>query len=154
METFARGMRRLGAMFDPARGKPYLDKAQLVTAVITPLEAGFCHVTLAASLRNGRRGYTAGGAWLTAVGPILGSILVVSGAATAFAAIPVAVCGAGGVAIARLFRGVAERAQLGLERALDDLERRPSSPKPPALQPGMGQVIRSIAQDVRKALDE
>jgi len=82
-----------------------------------------------------------------------------------FPAWPVAVglavvASAVGAAIARTFRGGAHRAQLGLERALDELERRPALPgeraKLPAgnLARGVGQVVRDITLEVRKALEE
>jgi hypothetical protein len=161
MEAFAGAMRRLGAMFDPSRGKPYLDKAELVTAVITPLEAGFCHVTLAASLHKSRSGLVGGGAGLALTGVAVGGAMILAGAVLLIAALPLVPMTFGGWAIARSFRGRAHRAQLGLERALDELERRPalaSGPTGPAnpsgLVRGVGRVVRDIRQEVRKALDE
>ena len=154
MESFAGAMRRLGAAFDASRGKPYLDKAELVTAVITPLEAGFCHVTLAASLRKSRVGHVAGGASLAFTGAVVGGVVVVAGAAPVFAMLPALPMFLAGWAVARTFQARAHRAQLGLERALDELERRPAPPVLPAAQPGVGQVIRGIAKEVRKALEE
>ena len=58
--------------------------------------------------------------------------------------------------VARTFRGHAHRAQLGLERALDELERQPALPGVPkgSIVRGVGQVVRGITQEVRKALDE
>ena len=154
MESFAGAMRRLGAMFDPKRGKPYLDKAELVTAVITPLESGFCHVTLAASLRKTRSGYVGGGASVAGVGVLTGGAMAVSGASLLIAAIPVVPFAIGGYAIAKAFTPRAQRAQLGLERALDELERTASVPKLPGAQPKVGEMIRGIAKEVRKALEE
>ncbi len=154
MDAFARGMRRLGAMFDASRGKPYLDTAQLITGVITPLEAGFCHVTLAASLRQSRSGFAAGGAGLGLTGVVVGGVMVLIGAPVLAAALPIVPMTVGGVLVARIFRSRAQRAQLGLERALDELERRSALPKGAPPQLGMGQVIKGIAQEVRKALDE
>lgn len=159
MPSLAGAMRRIGAAFE-SRSKPYLDRADLVTAVITPLESGFCHVTLAASLRRSRRSYVIGGAGAAVVGTGMGLPLLVF-----FPAWPVVVglavvASAVGVAIARVFRGGSQRAQLGLERALDELERRPALPgeraKLPAgnLARGVGQVVRDITQEVRKALEE
>ncbi|MGH7524553.1 MAG: hypothetical protein ACREK8_09620 [Gemmatimonadales bacterium] len=124
MEAFAGAVRRIGAMFDPSRGKPYLDKAELITAVITPLESGFCNVTLAASLHRARTSFVAGGATLAAVGPLMTGGLAVAGAPLLVAAVPLLPLAAGGWLIARSFRRKAGRAQLGLERALDGLERR------------------------------
>lgn len=154
MESFARGMRRLGSAFDPKRGKPYLDKAELVTVVITPLEAGFCHVTLGASLRGARRTRVASGASLGGVAAFIATAITVNVAPQYLYALPLIIA-LGGWAIARSFRSAAHRAQVGLERALDELERHPPLPKAPAgPQLGMGHVIKGIAQEVRKALEE
>ena len=160
METLAGAMRRLSAMFDPSRGKPYLDKAELVTAVVTPLEAGFCQVTLAASMHNARSGQIAGGTVLATCSPLVGGGLLIAGAPLVIAAIPLIPMVFGGWAIARAYRARADRAQLGLERALDELERRPAlasgagPARPSGLARGVGQVVRDIRQEVRKALDE
>jgi hypothetical protein len=153
MESLAGAMRRMGAMFDPKRGKPYLDKAELVTAVITPLEPGFCHVTLAASLRRSRRAYVTGGSAVAVLGtgmglPILAFYpqwLIAVGLAVAASSV--------GAVVARSFRARAQRAQLGLERALDELERMAAAPRLPGTQPRVGEVIRGIANEVRKALE-
>jgi hypothetical protein len=160
METFAGAMRRLGAAFDASRGKPFLDKAELVTAVITPLEAGFCHVTLAASLHKSRAGHVAGGGSLPFTGAVVGGAIVLAGAPLLVGMLPILPMMLAGWAVARTFRGHAQRAQLGLERALDELERRPALPgdRPSvskgSIARGVGQVVRGITQEVRKALDE
>ncbi len=160
MDGFARGMRRLGAAFDPNRAKPYLDKVELVTAVITPLEAGFCHVTLAASLRRARAALVGGGVALPCTGAVVGGVLVLLGAPLLIGLVPFASMGVGGWFAARSFRGHAQRAQLGLERALDELEQRPALPSartgmpPRSVTRGVGQVVRDITQEVRKALEE
>jgi hypothetical protein len=161
METFAGAMRRIGAMFDPSRGKPYLDKAELMTALVTPLEAGFCHVTLAASLHKSRTGFVGGGTGVAFTGAVIGGVMMLAGAPLLIAALPVLPMALGGWAVARSFRGRAHRAQLGLERALDELERRPAlasgrtgSANPSGIARGVGRVMRDITQEVRKALDE
>lgn len=161
MERFAGAMRRLGTLFDPSRGKPYLDKAELLTAVLTPLEVGFCHVTLAASLRNSRSGHVGGGSGLAFTGAVMGGVMVLAGAPLLAAALPILPMAIAGWAVARSFRSRAHRAQLGLERALDELERRPAlpsgrsgPPNPNGLARGVGRVVRDITQEVRKALDE
>jgi hypothetical protein len=160
MEAFARGMKRLSAAFDSSRGKSYLDKAELVTAVMTPLEAGFCHVTLAASLHKSRAGLAGGGVALPLTGVVVGAALMLIGAPLAVSLVTVLPMAVGGWAVARTFRGRAQRAQLGLERALDELERRPALPgarpgvPPGGMARGVGQVVRDITQEVRKALEQ
>ena len=92
MSGFAGAIRKVGAMFDGSRGKPFLEGVDLITAVMTPLEAGFCHVTLGASTHRSRRGYVgggsavavavaaiAGGAVVLGMGPILGVVGVAAG---------------------------------------------------------------------------
>lgn len=160
MDRLAGAMRRVATMFDPKRGKPYLDKAELITAAIMTLEPGFCHVTLAASLRRTRAALVSGGVGLSFTGLATGGAIAILGAPLWFAAIPVLPLAAVGWAVARSFRTRSGRANLGLERALDDLERRPAlpghapPPVPGGLARGVGQVVREVAQEVRKALDK
>lgn len=162
LDSFAGAMRRMRAAFDPSRGKPFLDKAQVVTAVVTPLEEGYCHVTLVASLRSTRGGYVAGGATLGITGTAGGVLAAILGAPElVIAAAAVPSFGAGWL-VARAYRPVAERARLGLLRALDQLERQPALPKPPASAPprsralarDIGDVVREITREVKKAMEE
>lgn len=159
--SFAGAMKRIGWTFSANRAKPFLAKADLVTALITPLEDGYCHVTLVASLRGTRGGYVAGGVTLGAVGTALGGLAVVLGA-PALLLVAGAAPGFGtGWWVARMFRTVADRARLGLLRALDQLERHPrlpaAVPPPPrgrALARDLGEVVREITREVRKAMEE
>lgn len=156
--AFMGAMRRVGAMFDSGRGKPYLDKVELVTAVVTPLEAGFCHVSLAASVRGTRRSYMAGASVLGVIGFALGGGAALLGAAELVPLIPAAGGIGAGWLTARAFPPIAARAQLGLERTLDELERNPAAPSiPPAtgrLARNVGDAVREITQEVRKALEK
>ncbi len=160
LSSMAGALRRIGAAFDARRGKPFLGKVQLVTAVITPLEDGYCHVTLVASLRSTRAGYLAGGGVIGVVGTVGGVIATLMGApelALPGLALPSV---AGGWLIARAYRPIAERARLGLLRALDQLERQPAlpsgSPRPKgrALARDLGDVVREITREVKKAMEE
>ena len=161
MGSLAGAMRKMRRMFESG-SKPYLERAELITVVITPLEAGFCHVTIAATLGKTRRGYLSGAATLGVGGAIAGALMVVLGAPEVAALIPVIPGGAAGFMVSRAFRPIAARAQLGLERLLDDLERKPSLPlgsgqsAPPSsrLAREVGQVVRDITTEVRKALEE
>jgi hypothetical protein len=160
MEAFAGAMRRLGRMFDAKRGKPYLDKAELVTAMITPLEAGFCHVSLAASLRRTRRGYVTGGSAIAVVGAGMGLPVLAFYPQWPIVAAIAAAAATVGLVVARAFRPRAKRAQLGLERALDELERKPALPRDRSGAPQIGiarevgRVVRDITKEVRKGFDE
>lgn len=158
--SFAGAMKRIGWSFNANRGKPFLDKAELVTALITQLEPGFCHVTLLASLRNNRSSYVGGGAAVTSIGAAAGVVVAVLGAPLLIAGVIAIPALVGGVAVTRLFRGVNERARLGLERALDELERHPSLPaqaataRPRALGRDLGEVVLQITKEVKRAFED
>lgn len=162
LDPFAGAMRKLKRAFDPDGGKSYLDKAELVTAVITPLEPGFCHVTLQATLRKSRAGYLWGGSSLAATGAAAGGLIIALGGPEAML-LATALPGAGaGWLVARAFRPISQRASLGLARLLDELERRPAraigsaaaEPKSRVIAREVGNVVRDITTEVRKALEE
>ena len=161
ISSFAGAMHKLKAAFDASRGKPFLDKVQLLNGVIVPLEDGFCHVTLVASLRSTRTGYVAGGAAMGATGTAAAGIAVILGAPLLLPAIVALPAFGAGWLITRSYRGVAERAKVGLLRALDELERKPLLADPAA--PGsprrtiardIGETVREITREVRKAMEE
>ncbi len=162
LPSFAGAMRKLRAAFDQKRGPTYLDKAQLVTAVIVPLEDGYCHVTLIASLRKTRAGYLIGGTMLGVGGMTAATVATIIGAPELL--LPFALLPSAGLSwlVARTYRPVAERARVGLLRALDQLERRPAlprgaapkSPKPRGIAVDIGGVVRDITREVRKAIEE
>ncbi len=160
MHALAGAMRRVSAAFRGGQNKPYLGRAELVAAVVTPLEAGFCHVSLAATLRSTRTSYVGGASALATVGLVGAGGVVLVGSALLVPLIP-AIGGLGAAWFtARAYRPVAHRAQLGLERALDALERDPALPAPrPGAPPGriargVGEVMREIGTEVRKALEK
>ena len=132
--------------------KPFmLAKASLVTAIMTELEPGYCHVRMRAHLRSERNEHLGGGAAFLGGGAVGTAVLVSTGALVVLMAIPLIA----GVGIATLFwrgyRPIAERARLGLERALDHLERGTVKPSHelPARSPSLLQVV---TDEVRKAL--
>lgn len=142
---------RMSAAALSGGARAMLGKADTVAATITPLEAGYCHVQLSADLRANRGAFIGGGAALASVGAAATLVLAALGAYPLVALLPLPAAMAGGYAVARAFGGVAERTRLGLERALDQLERRGSRPEriPSREQTSM---ITSIVQEVRKAL--
>ena len=100
-----------------------LQKAERISATIVPLEPGLCQVVLRASLRDLRRGYIGGAAALVSVA-VAGTVVL--GALNAFwPVLLMPLPGAFGFswAIGKSYRTVAERTQLGLECALDHVER-------------------------------
>lgn len=164
IDSIAGAMRKIRQMFDGSSGRPYQERTELLTAVITPLEDGFCHVTLVATLRRSRRNHLIGTA-IAGVGGMAVSVgllaLVSLPAAELLALLPAAAGLGTGALSARAYRPIAARAQLGLERALDELERRPAlgdgavqPPRSQAIARGVGQVVKEITREVRKALEE
>jgi hypothetical protein len=80
---------------------------------------------------------------------------VVLGALSAFwlvAVAPIPVALGAAWAVTRRFRPLAARAQLGLERALDHLERGAVKPAH-ALESGRGGVLGSLMEEVRRAIE-
>ncbi len=163
LDSFAGAMRKMKRVFEGASAKPYQERTELLTAVITPLEDGFCHVAVMATLRRSRRNYVTGASMLAGTGVAMtaGLLALVHFPAAELLALLPAAAGLGtGALTARSFRPISTRAQLGLERMLDDLERRPAlaagSPPPRSQQIArdVGQVVKDITREVRKALEE
>lgn len=128
-----------------------LGKAGTVAATITPLEAGYAHVQLSADLRMTRGAFIGGAAAFVSVGAAATAVMAVLGAFPLVLLLPLPAAMAAGYAATRPYAGVAERTRLGLERALDQLERRGSRPAP-ELPPPRNSMITSLVQEVRKAL--
>jgi hypothetical protein len=87
-------------------------------------------------------------------------VLVLAGAPL-LALVPVVPLLAAGWLLPHSYRSSMARVSVGLERLLDELERHPrlpaGEPRPSrqaGLARGVGQVVRGITQEVRKALDE
>jgi hypothetical protein len=128
-----------------------LSRAQLVSATISPLEPGFCHVSLTADLRQSRSGYVVGIAATAGVGTALGIIIGVLSPFAWAALLPAPIVIGLGTIISRQFRPVAERALLGLERALDHLERGAVKPSH-ALPSDAAGLMGAVLNEVRKAI--
>lgn len=144
-------IRRGTAVFDSTRPKHMLARADLVGATFTRLESGYCHVSLTATLRRSRGeylGFATGGLLTGAAGAIL---LVSLGAMWAIAVPSLLVGGALGAYVLRRYRPVAERALLGLERALDYLERGGIKPGH-QLPPSSGGLLETLAGELRKVI--
>lgn len=100
-----------------------LTRAHLVTATITALETGFSHVALSADLRQARGAIIGGVAGLGAAGVASAAVLAVMTPFWWVALAPLPFFAGVGWGVARQFRPATERTLLGLERALDHLER-------------------------------
>jgi hypothetical protein len=128
-----------------------LSKARLVSAAVLALEPGFCHVSLDAELRQNRAGFMAGATAIGAIGVAGAVVLFVMSPYVLLALAPLPFSLGAGWGILRRYRPVVERVRLGLERALDHLER--GEPKPNhALPPRAGGVVGAILEEVRKAI--
>lgn len=144
-------MRRGISTFEGARARFMLARADVVRATITPLEAGFCHVALTAGLGSARRGFLGGAATLGAAG-VLGSGVLTALSAVWFVALLPVVGGAGlAWLVTRSYRPIADRTQLGLERALDYVEGHAIKPahELPDRSPGL---LEMLTTEVRKAI--
>jgi hypothetical protein len=144
-------IRRSTAALGPGTRPFMLSKVELVTATLTPLEPGYCHVALHASVRQLRSTYLGAGAAAATAGAGATVALVVLSALLSVAVLPLPLGLGLGYAAIRRFRPVSARALLGLERALDNLEGGAVKPVPhlPDRTPGLVEVIVS---EVRRAL--
>jgi hypothetical protein len=143
-------LRRGSAAFGAARPTYMLARASLVSATFTRLESGYCHVSLTASLGETRGAHVGGALALGSVG--VAGALVVSVLSPFWALLlpPLAVGAGLGWYALRSYRPVAARAALGLERALDFLER--GGVKPSHMIPPRGGLLDTIAGEIRRAI--
>jgi len=136
-----------------AGSRPFmLSKADLVTATLTPLETGFCHVALRASVRPIRSAHLGGTAATLTVGAGATATLVTLGAFLPVALLPLPLAVLLAYVTLRRFRPVAARILLGLERVLDGLDTHEARPMPqiPARAPGL---LDTIIGEVRRSLE-
>jgi hypothetical protein len=143
---------RLGmSVFDSGRARFMLAKADTVRAIVTPLEPGYCQVSLSATLRKSRGGYAVGAAMFATLGAASATGLFLLGAVPLVAALPAPVGLGLGWAVSRGYRPVLERVRLGLERALDHVEGTGDRPAH-QLPPRSPRLLETIAGEVRRAL--
>jgi hypothetical protein len=104
-----------------------LASAAQIASQVVQLEPGFCLVRLEADVSQQRRNRISGGVVLAAIGWAMTGAAALIAPPLALAQILTMVPGLGltlgGTAIARTHRGANERVQIGLEQALDRLER-------------------------------
>jgi hypothetical protein len=132
--------------------RPYmLARAELIGATVTPLEPGYCHVALEARLAKSRGALVGGLGALTTTAAAATAILLIMSPFWWVALAPLPIFVGGGIAISRQFRPMIARAQLGLERALDHLERGDVKPSH-ALPEATAGIVGAVLQEVRKAL--
>jgi len=144
-------LKRGASVFSSGASRFMLARAELVSATVTPLENGYCHVALTAKLKEAR-GSALGGAVASAGFGAAGTmVLAALGAMLLVTPIPLVGGAAIGYVVLRGYPPVAQRTQLGLERVLDFVERgavKPSHQVPPR-GPGLVELLTS---EVRRAL--
>jgi hypothetical protein len=128
-----------------------LARADTVSATIMPLETGWCHVTLTAETGKARSEFVGGGAAFAGAGAVGAGLMVVLGALLPVALLPVPLGLGIGYAVARQYRTTLARIQLGLERALDQLEHGAAAverqlPRRPA------GLLGILAEEIRRSL--
>ncbi len=144
-------LRRGTAALSSSKPKFMLARTTEVSATFARLESGYCHVTLTADLAKARGGYLGGGVAFGAIGAAGAAIATVLSPFAVVAAVPLLLGGVIGWAVLRGYRPLVDRARLGLERALDYLERGGIKPGH-QLPPRSGGLLETIAGELRKAL--
>src|ERR1051325_11348197 len=147
-------IRRGTAALDSSHPKHMLARATLVSATFTPLESGYCHVALTANLHEARGAVVGGSVAGASAGAAAAIVLSVMSPFLIVAGLPLLLGGAIGWYTLRRFRPIAERSLLGLERALDFLERggiKPGHELPPP-RSGPAALIETIAGEIRKVI--
>lgn len=152
IKGFQAAVRRSTAAFGRVSRGYLLDRVPSLRGTIAPLEPGYVHVSLTADMRARRGAYLGGGAAGASVGVAGAAILLALGAFPLIAIAPVVGGAALGIGIIRQYPPKVERVQLGLERALDFLQRGDPRVKPKAIPPRGGAISSLIADEIRKAL--
>lgn len=122
-----------------------LQKAEWVTATVVQLEPGLCQVVLRADMRHLRRGYIGGAAALMSVGTAATLVLAGLEAFWAVMIMPIPVAAAASFGVSKAYRPVVDRIQLGLECALDALEKSTTARQ---LPPRRSSLLDTVIQEV------
>jgi hypothetical protein len=143
--------KRSSAAFGGGRKPFMLAKAGMVTAIITGLEDGYCHVLMQANLGKERNGHLGAGSVLLGGGAIGTGVMISTGVMLVLTPIPIIAGAALATLVWGTYRPHAERTRLGLERALDHLERGTVKPghQLPERAPSL---LKQVTDELRKAL--
>jgi hypothetical protein len=134
-------------------GRPLmLQRASLIGATITTLEPGFSHVSLSAELRQVRSQFVGGSAAASSALVAGSAVLFALGAFVPIALAPLPAAAGLAWGVMRQFRPIVERTQLGLEVALDHLERG-STKSSHQLPPRTVNLLGQIAGELKRVLD-
>jgi hypothetical protein len=146
----AAAVRRGAAAFNRGTAAMMLARSDTVSATVLALEPGRCHVTLVAEARRARAEYVGGGAALAGAGVLGAGVMAVLGALLPVMLIPVPLALGLGYGVARQYRPALARIQLGLERALDQLEQ--GGMQPQRQLPRRTGLIGMLAEEIRRSL--
>lgn len=144
-------LRRGTAALSSSKPKFMLARTTLVSATFNRLETGYCHVTLTADLGEVRRGFIGGATAAGSLGLAGAAVVATMTPFLLFAASPLVLGGIVGWYVLKRYRPVAERAMLGLERALDYLERGGIKPGH-QIPPRSGGLLETLAGELRKVI--
>jgi len=148
----AAAIRRSTAAFNRGSAAMLLGRADTISAATIALEPGWVHVALTATARKARAEYVGGGAALAGAGVVGAGLMVVLGALVPLALVPVPVALGVGYGVARRYRPALARLQLGLERALDNLEQHAQPERGlPGRAPGL---LGMLAEEIRRSLKQ
>jgi hypothetical protein len=148
----AAAIRRSTAAFNRGSAAMLLGRADTISATTIALEPGWVHVALAAAARKARAEFVGGGAALAGAGVVGAGLMVVLGALVPVALVPVPVALGVGYGVARRYRPTLARLQLGLERALDNLEQHAQPERSlPGRTPGL---LGMLAEEIRRSLKQ
>jgi hypothetical protein len=123
LSGFQAAIRRSAAALGAGKRPFMLSRAATVTAAILPLESGYSHVTLVADTHKVRNEYLASSSAITGVGAAGTATMVALGALLPVALVPLPLALGVGYVVFRRYQPAVARIQLGLERALDSLEK-------------------------------
>lgn len=149
LKGFNAAMKRSKAVLGGGNKPFMLARATSVAASITSLEPGFVHVALEANIREARGQFIGGAAAVSSLG--VAATLVIAALGAPFLGLVTLPLGVGlGWGVLRRYPPIYQRVQMGLERALDQLERGEVS-APAQLGPGAS-IVGAVLDEVRKAI--
>lgn len=149
---FQGAVRRSAAAFGRNARGYLLDRVPTVRGTVAALEAGYVHVSLTADLRSTRAAFLGGAAAGGSLGIAGSAVLLALGAFPLVAIAPLPLGGVLAWIIMRQYPPRVDRVQLGLERALDFLQRDDGRTRRGALPPRGGSISSLIADEIRKAI--
>jgi len=127
-----------------------LARVDTVSCTVLELEPGYCNVALTATARKARAESLGGSVALASAGVVGTAVLAAVGAILPVVLIPLPLALSLGYVALRRYGPVVARIQLGLERALDQLEHGSRADR--LLPPTPPRLLDLLADEVRKAL--